>query len=112
MLAAVPDLRPSLETAGLEELADLLDAFDVTAVYDKSDRTLELGATVTPEVVPENEKPRRSSAPSGIPSIAGVVSWRGPDCRVSSNRLDVGDRDSDAPALRLSSAAVVIGVGY
>jgi hypothetical protein len=32
MLAAVPDLRPSLKNAGPEELADLLEAFDVTAV--------------------------------------------------------------------------------
>jgi hypothetical protein len=29
MLAAVPDLRPSLKAAGPEELADLLEAFDV-----------------------------------------------------------------------------------
>jgi hypothetical protein len=72
MLAAVPDLRPSLKAAGPEELADLLEAFDVTAVYDKSGGTLELGATVMPELVPDNEKPRRSRAPSGISSIAGA----------------------------------------
>jgi hypothetical protein len=72
MLAAVPDLRPSLKTAGPEDLADLLEAFDVTAVYNKTGRTLELGATVMPELVPDNEKPRRSRAPSGISSIAGA----------------------------------------
>jgi hypothetical protein len=72
MLAAVPDLRPSLKTAGPEDLADLLEAFEVTAVYDKTGRTLELGATVMPELVPDNEKPRRSKAPSGISSIAGA----------------------------------------
>jgi site-specific DNA recombinase len=66
MLAAMPDLRASLKTADPGELADLLEAFDVTAVYDKLGRTLELGATVTPELVPKNEKPRRSGAPSGI----------------------------------------------
>ncbi len=72
MLAAVPDLRPSLQTAGPEELADLLEAFDVTAVYDKGGRTLELGATVIAELVPDKGKPRRSGAPSGISSIAGA----------------------------------------
>jgi hypothetical protein len=71
MLAAVPDFRPTLETASFEELADLLEAFDVTAVYDKAERTLVLGATVTPELVPDNEQPRRSGVPSGISSIAG-----------------------------------------
>ena len=44
----------------------------MTAVYDKVGRTLELGATVTPEPVPDNEKARRSGAPSGISSIAGA----------------------------------------
>jgi hypothetical protein len=72
MLAAIPDLRPSLKPAGPQELADLLEAFDVTAVYDKAGRTLELGATVMPELVPDSEKPRRSRAPSGISSIAGA----------------------------------------
>lgn len=71
MLAAVPDFRPTLKTASFEELADLLEAFDVTAVYDKAERTLVLGATVTPELVPDNEQPRRSGALSGISSIAG-----------------------------------------
>jgi len=63
MLAAVPDLRPSLKTASPEDLADLLEAFDVTAVYDKSGRTLELRATVMPELIPDNEKPRRTRGP-------------------------------------------------
>jgi hypothetical protein len=72
MLAAVPDLRPTLKAAGPEELAELFAAFDVTAIYDKPNRTLELAATVTPELVPENENPRRSDAPSGISSIAGA----------------------------------------
>lgn len=30
-----------------------LERFDVAAVYDKRDRTLELAATVTPELIPE-----------------------------------------------------------
>ncbi len=44
MLDAVPDLRPSLKAAGEKELSDLLDAFDVAAIYDKANRTLELAA--------------------------------------------------------------------
>ena len=72
MLEALPDLRPTLKTADPEELVELFQAFDVTAVYDKPNRTLELAATVTPELVPENEKPRPSHARSGISSIAGA----------------------------------------
>jgi hypothetical protein len=60
-------LRPTLITASPEELAELFDAFDVTAVYDKRSRTLELAATITPELLPEDDKPRRSDAPSGSP---------------------------------------------
>ncbi len=66
MPAAVPDLRGSRKTADAGELAELLEAFDVTAVYDKIGRTLELGATVMPELVPDNKKtPRRSGARRG-----------------------------------------------
>jgi hypothetical protein len=57
--------------AAPDELADLFDAFDVTAIYDKPNQTLELRATVTPELVPEDEKPRPSNTRSGISSIAG-----------------------------------------
>jgi hypothetical protein len=53
MLDAIPDLRPTLRAAAPDELADLFDAFDVTAIY----KTLELRATVTPELVPEDETP-------------------------------------------------------
>jgi hypothetical protein len=42
------------------------------AVYDKRNRTLDLVATLAPELVPEDEKPRRSDAPSGMSSIAGA----------------------------------------
>jgi hypothetical protein len=43
MLAAMPDLRASLKTADPGDLADLLEAFHVTAVYDTAGRTLEPG---------------------------------------------------------------------
>ncbi|MGH8938648.1 MAG: hypothetical protein ACRDV2_04780 [Actinomycetes bacterium] len=46
MLDAVPDLRDDLREATPEELAELLEAFDVTATYDKQDHRLHLAATV------------------------------------------------------------------
>ncbi|ADB53590.1 hypothetical protein [Conexibacter woesei] len=60
-IAAVPDLRPTLRTAEPDKLADLFEAFDVTATYDKTNRQLKLAATVTPELIPEKEKPRPAS---------------------------------------------------
>lgn len=44
-----PDGRDRRKTASEEELAELFDAFDVTAVYDKPTRTLEIAAMITPE---------------------------------------------------------------
>ena len=44
---------------------DLLEAFDVTAVYDKAGRTLELGATVMPELVPDQGKTPTERRPVG-----------------------------------------------
>jgi site-specific DNA recombinase len=72
LLDAVPDLRPTLRSADPVELADLFEAFDVTVVYDKPNRRLELSATVTPELVPESEKPRPDQARSGNSYIAGA----------------------------------------
>ncbi len=73
LIAAILDLRPALTSAGPEELADLFETFEVTAVYDKPNRTLELAATVTPELVPENENPDRATlGRSGKSSIAGA----------------------------------------
>jgi hypothetical protein len=57
MLDAVPDLRDELRKAMPEELADLLEAFDVTASYDKADHRLHLAETVPAELVSENETP-------------------------------------------------------
>lgn len=69
MLAAVPDLRPSLTRASEEELAEILDAFEVTAVYDKPNRTLELSATLALET---DRPPGRRSENVGDISIAGA----------------------------------------
>ncbi len=73
-LAAVPDILPSLQTASAEELADLFEAFDVTAVYDKAGRALELGATVMPERPRQRKTPteRRPVGDIFHPSIAGA----------------------------------------
>lgn len=43
----------------------------MTAVYNRPTKTLELAATVTPELVPENEEPRPNGARSRISSTAG-----------------------------------------
>jgi hypothetical protein len=71
-LAAVPDLRPSLRAAEPDELADLFRAFDVKVTFDKANRRLTLAATITPELVPQNEKPRRPEGRSGNSLIAGA----------------------------------------
>jgi hypothetical protein len=72
LLDQVPDMRASLQAADPGVLADLFDAFDVTTTYDKPNRTLTVAATVTPELVLENENPRRAVAPSGKSFIAGA----------------------------------------
>ena len=68
MLDAVPDLRDELRRATPEELADVLDAFDVTATYDKAEHQLHLAATVPSGLVSENEKPQRHRKRQGIRS--------------------------------------------
>jgi hypothetical protein len=66
MLAAVPELGPTLRTAAPEELADIFDAFNVKVVYDKANRKLALAATLTDELVwPENEKSPTATGPVG-----------------------------------------------
>jgi hypothetical protein len=45
-LNAVPDLRDTLRSATADELTEILDAYDVTATYDKPNRALKLAATL------------------------------------------------------------------
>ncbi len=47
MLNAVPNLRDTLKSATADELAEILEAFDITATYDKLNRALKLAATLT-----------------------------------------------------------------
>jgi hypothetical protein len=65
MLDAIPDLHPTLRAAAPTSSPTSSTPFDVTAVYDKPNQTLELRATVTPELVPEDEKPRPGNTRSG-----------------------------------------------
>jgi site-specific DNA recombinase len=48
-LQHIPDLRPTLKTADPEELAEILETFDITITYDKANQTLLLSAVLTPE---------------------------------------------------------------
>jgi hypothetical protein len=70
MLDTVPDLRRKLRNGAPEELADIFEAFDVSATYDKRDGKLHLAASVTAELVAKNEKPRAPVEASGNSYIA------------------------------------------
>jgi site-specific DNA recombinase len=72
MLDAIPDMRESLATDDETELAEIFDAFDVTATYDKPNARLELAATVTPELVTTQEKSDRPGGRSRNSVIAGA----------------------------------------
>jgi hypothetical protein len=72
MLDAVPDLRKALKTASPERLADIFAAFDVTVSYDKARQQLDLAATVTPELLPQNDRDR-SGERSRVLEVAGAV---------------------------------------
>src|SRR4029077_706079 len=71
MLDAVPDLRKALKTASDEQLTDIFDAFDVTISYDKASQQMQLGATITPELLPQNARDR-SGEQSRVLDIAGA----------------------------------------
>lgn len=72
MLDAIPDMRDALATADETELAEIFDAFDVKATYDKLNARLELAATVTPELVTDQEKSDRPEGRSLNSVIAGA----------------------------------------
>lgn len=74
MLDAVPDLRKALKTASDEQLADIFAAFDVTISYDKTSQKLDLAATITPELLPQNDDDHHSEERSRVPVIAGAGS--------------------------------------
>ena len=72
MLDAIPDMRDALRTADETELAEIFDAFDVAATYDKPNARLELSATVTTELVTDQEKSDRPEGRSRDSVIAGA----------------------------------------
>jgi hypothetical protein len=58
-------MRTELACVERAELAEIFEAFDVTATYDKPNCRLQLAATVTPELVPEHEKKDRPGGRAG-----------------------------------------------
>ena len=50
MLAAIPDVRDTWQAPADEAFEQTIEALDLTATYDKPKRTLELGATLRPEL--------------------------------------------------------------
>ncbi len=81
-LLAIPDLSDAIFASSPSELAEIYDAFEVVAYYDKRDNSLEITATVVPELWddPENEPPaqragRRTSSIAGAgfePATSGL----------------------------------------
>jgi hypothetical protein len=57
--------RPTLRIASPDELVEVFDAFKVTVVFDKANHKLTLAATITPELVPQNEKTPTATGPVG-----------------------------------------------
>jgi site-specific DNA recombinase len=72
MLADVPDLSEALVAAEGEELAELLDAFDVAISYDKPRRKLELSASITSDFLSESEATAATEDRSQGSYIAGA----------------------------------------
>ena len=74
MLEAVPNLRDELREANARRAAKLLEAFDVTATYDKADHQLHLASTVPAELVSEGENPDRPRQSVGefVHSAGGI----------------------------------------
>ncbi|HEY3959319.1 MAG TPA: hypothetical protein VGL68_02300, partial [Solirubrobacteraceae bacterium] len=69
----VPDLRPTIEKATDEELAEIFKASDVRITYDKNRQALDFAATITSELMPdENDRPQGRSRISDI-ARAGLI---------------------------------------
>jgi hypothetical protein len=72
MLDAVPDLRPALQTATAQELAEIFGAVDITVTYDTSSRRLNVTATITPALLPDPNEDGRPEERSRMFDIAGA----------------------------------------
>jgi hypothetical protein len=65
MLAAVPDLSPTLRTAAPGRAGRHLRRLQRQGGYDKANRKLTLAATLTDELVSENERTPTAKGPVG-----------------------------------------------
>ena len=66
MLQAIPDMRPTLQSADAAELAEICEAFRITVIYDKPNQTIELSATILPELLPKDQTPTYTEGPVGV----------------------------------------------
>lgn len=71
MLQAIPDMRPTLQSADAVELAEICEAFRITVIYDKPNHTIELSATILPELLPKDQTRRTPKARRGIRIYSG-----------------------------------------
>jgi hypothetical protein len=65
-LNAIPDLRDTLRSATADELAEILETFDVTATYDKPNRALKLVATLKTHRPPQRRSGQSPGSGGGI----------------------------------------------
>jgi hypothetical protein len=66
VLSAIPDLRDTLQSATTDELAEILETFDITATYDKPNRALKLAATLNSHRPPQGRSGQSPSSGGGI----------------------------------------------
>ena len=71
-LEAIPDLRDTLKSPTADELAQILDVFDVIASYDKPNRALTLSAILKPEPTDILKGPRPPNGGRGNLQVAGA----------------------------------------
>jgi len=66
MLQAIPDMRPTLQSADAAELAEICEAFRITVIYDKPNQTIELSAAILPDLLPKDQTPTYTEGPVGV----------------------------------------------
>ena len=66
MLQAIPDMRPTLQSADATELAEICDAFRITVTYDKPNRRLTNLSNHLPELLPKDMNPTYTEGAVGV----------------------------------------------
>jgi hypothetical protein len=66
MLQAIPDMRPTLQSADAAELVEICEAFRITVIYDKPNQTIELSATILPDLLPKDQTPTYTEGAVGV----------------------------------------------